>query len=127
MPFAHVPACCAPHRAHLLPLFLLAQLTFGRITQLMEMNLEAVLRFIGALGAFTERLRSMSGDFSSLSTLTSSVRRRSIEFGESSLARLRQVQMDRQRVLSASAVLIALLLAFRRRWRGPPRQRQHGR
>lgn len=84
------------------------------------MNLETVLRFVGSLAAFGERMHSVSGEVSSLTT---SLHRQSLEFGERSLARLRQVRVNRRRL--ATALLLAL--AFVLRWRGRPHAPVHRR
>lgn len=79
------------------------------------MNLETVLRFVGSLAAFGERMHTVSGDVSSL---TSSVHRQSIEFGERSLARLRQIRLNRRRLVAG--LLCALALALRLRGQARP-------
>jgi hypothetical protein len=89
------------------------------VTQLLEMNLEMILRFIGSVAAFSERLRSVGGDVSSL---TASVQRQSIEFGERQVARLRQLRPDRRRLLVG--LLLALACALRFRALGAERRRR---
>lgn len=115
--------CCAPAHVPLAPRVPCprptpcgrAQFTFGRLTQLLEMNFETLHHFLGALGAFAERVRAVSGEFSSLGV---SVRRQSIEFGEASVARLHQLRGRPRRLAAVLLLVLALVLRAVLRARG---------
>ena len=56
-----------------------AQMSFGRLTQMLEMNFEVMQHFLGSLMSLVERVRAM---YSDARQLTSTVGRQSLEFGE---------------------------------------------
>ena len=66
-----------------------AQMSFGRLTQMLEMNFEVMQHFLGSLVSLVERVRAM---YSDARQLTSTVGRQSLEFGESSISTARQAK-----------------------------------
>ena len=64
-------------------------MSFGRLTQMLEMNFEVMQHFLGSLVSLVERVRAM---YSDARQLTSTVGRQSLEFGESSISTARQAK-----------------------------------
>ena len=93
--------------------------SFGRITQMLEMNFEVLQHFLGSMVALIEKLRAMYRDACQLS---STVKRQSLEFGESSISTVREARTRFRRHPIASIALIGLalsvLLRFARNLRG---------
>ena len=58
-------------------------MSFGRLTQMLEMNFEVMQHFLGSLVSLVERVRAM---YSDARQLTSTVGRQSLEFGERSIS-----------------------------------------
>ena len=86
-----------------------AQYSFGRITQVLEMNFEVAQHFLTSLVALFERLRSM---YHGACQLSSTVSRQSLEFGESSLSTARVARSRVRRHPIASLSLIGLCLSL---------------
>jgi len=83
--------------------------SFGRITQVLEMNFEVAQHFLTSLVALFERLRSM---YHGACQLSSTVSRQSLEFGESSLSTARVARSRVRRHPIASLSLIGLCLSL---------------
>ena len=97
---------------------------------MLEMNFEVLQHFLGSMVALMERLRTMYND---ACTLSSTVSRQSLEFGQSSLSTVREARSRFRRHPIASLTLIGLalsvLLRFARHLRvtlgGPARRLRH--
>ena len=79
--------------------------SIGRITQMLEMNFDVLQHFLGSMISLFERLRHMYRD---AATLTSTVSRQSLEFGQSSLSTVRDVRSRVRRHPLASLGLLSL-------------------
>ena len=90
-------------------------MSFGRLTQMLEMNFEVMQHFLGSLVSLVERVRAM---YSDARQLTSTVGRQSLEFGESSISTARQAKsrLRRHPLGSLALVCFALTLLLRRAW-----------
>ena len=84
-------------------------MSFGRVTQMLEMNFEVLQHFIGSLTALIERVRNMYNDARQLS---STVTRQSLEFGQSSLSTVREARSHFRRHPIKSLSLIALCITL---------------
>jgi hypothetical protein len=90
-------------------------MSFGRLTQMLEMNFEVMQHFLGSLVSLVERVRAMYTDARQLS---STVGRQSLEFGESSISTARQAKsrLRRHPLGSLALVCFALTVLLRRAW-----------
>tara|TARA_B110001452_G_C15228234_1_gene425649 strand:- start:958 stop:1899 length:942 start_codon:yes stop_codon:yes gene_type:complete len=98
-----------------------AQMSFGRVTQMLEMNFDVLQHFLGSLMSLVERMRAMYTD---ARQLTGTVGRQSLEFGESSLTTARQVKSRLRRhplsTLALACFALTVLLRSRARARRRP-------
>jgi hypothetical protein len=83
--------------------------SIGRITQMLEMNFEVLQHFLGSVTALVERMRTMYNDARTLST---TVGRQSLEFGQSSLTTVREARLRVRRHPLASLTIISLCLTL---------------
>ena len=83
-------------------------MSFGRITQMLEMNFNVLQHFLGSMVALLERLRVVYGDVCQLS---SRVTRQSLEFGQSSISTVRQARSRALRHPMAAFALVSLCLS----------------
>ncbi len=89
--------------------------SIGRITQMLEMNLEVLQHFLNSLSSLYERLHSM---YTRSRSLTASVRRQSLEFGRGSLSTALHAHSHLRRnplaALGVISVVFGLLVKFLR-------------
>ena len=86
--------------------------SFGRITQMLEMNFEVLQHFLTSMVGLLERMRAIYQDACHLS---STVTRQSLEFGQTSLSTVREARtrFRRHPITSLTLISIALTLLLR--------------
>ena len=101
-----------------------SQISFGRITHMLEMNFNVLQHFLGSMVALFERLRAVYGDACQLS---SRVTRQSLEFGQSSISTASRARSRVLRHPMAAFALFSLCLSalFRLRARLNSRRARH--